>query len=301
MTTSRIDATGARRRNPAVPWWGKIGAKIVLSRLPVDYSTWQSLGLFRHGYMDESSYIRETLAKHLNRAGLDESVAGATLLELGPGDSVGTAVVAASLGARCILVDAGNFAVEEVEVYRSLAEELAADGLHPPDLSAANSVTEVLSVCGAIYLTEGLRSLEEIPSASVDLVFSQAVLEHVRRYEFEETMRQMRRILTPTGVASHRVDLKDHLGAALNNLRFSERRWESTLFVDSGFYTNRIRFSEMCEVMTRAGFEVDVIQVDIWDELPTPLVKLDPRFSRMPKDELLVSGFDVVLRPVDAA
>ena len=39
-------------------------------------------------------------------------------------------------------------------------------------------------------------------------------------------MRELRRVLRNDGVFSNRVDLRDHLGAALNNLRFPESLWE---------------------------------------------------------------------------
>jgi len=46
-------------------------------------------------------------------------------------------------------------------------------------------------------------------------------------------------------MCSHRVDLRDHFGSALNNLRFSDKKWELDWIANSGFYTNRIRLQEM--------------------------------------------------------
>jgi SAM-dependent methyltransferase len=89
-------------------------------------------------------------------------------------------------------------------------------GLAPPDLERASSFEDILSACDAIYSTNGMQSYREIPAASVDLIFSQAVLEHVRRNEFVQIAAEMRRILKPDGVASHQVDLRDHLGGGLN-------------------------------------------------------------------------------------
>ena len=39
-----------------VPWYARMGAKIVLSRLPLPYSFWHRIGLFSHGFMDEPEY-----------------------------------------------------------------------------------------------------------------------------------------------------------------------------------------------------------------------------------------------------
>ena len=41
-------------------------------------------------------------------------------------------------------------------------------------------------------------------------------------------------MIRPGGLCSHVVDLKDHLGGALNNLRFSQRVWESRTMAGSG-------------------------------------------------------------------
>lgn len=281
-----------------IPWWAKIGAKMVLSRLPLDYRMWQKLGLFRHGYMDQSGYLSSVFHAHASRAGIRSELAGKTVLELGPGDSVGTALVAASHGARAILIDVGAFAVGNADFYRRLAADLAAMGLNPPDVSQASSLDDVLKACDARYLTNGVRDLSHIETSSVDMVFSQAVLEHVRRHEFAEAMRECRRVLAADGVASHRVDLRDHLGGGLNNLRFSHELWESKFFVGSGFYTNRIRYSEMLSLFEQAGFCVDVLRVDRWDKLPIRRTSLDSSFGGLGDEELLVNGFDVVLKPI---
>jgi hypothetical protein len=53
-----------------IPWWFKIMAKIILSRLPFSYKVWQRLGIFRHGYMDQSSYALHVFNEHVSRAGL---------------------------------------------------------------------------------------------------------------------------------------------------------------------------------------------------------------------------------------
>jgi hypothetical protein len=102
--------------------------------------------------------------------------------------------------------------------------------------------------------------------------------------------------LNRNGICVHRVDLKDHLGGTLNNLRFSHAIWEGKLFRSSGFYTNRIRFGEMLDVFKCAGFECHLPRVVRWETLPTPRANLNASFRQLPDEDLLVSGFDVVLR-----
>jgi len=232
----------------------------------------------------------------MERAGLAGELSGKTLLELGPGDSIASAIMAAAEGARAILVDSGAYVRADIGSYLEFERSLAAHGGKPLGLGACPDVDSILSRCGARYLTHGLESLKTIESGTVDCMFSQAVLEHVRRHEFLATLRECRRILRPGGICSHRVDLRDHLGGSLNNLRFSQRLWESKLFTSSGFYTNRISFSRMLELFVQAGFDVQVGEVRRWKELPLPKNKLAPEFAGVPVEDLCVQGFDVLLR-----
>ena len=281
-----------------VPWWGRIGAKLVLSRIPAGYSLWRKLHIFTHGAMHQSEYALGVFRQHFARSGLQLG-AKFVALEIGPGDSVSSALIAAAHGAlHTYLVDAGPFATAEMSVYRGLAQHLRAQGLASPAIDASQDLDSLLAVCRATYGTAGLESLREIPTASVDFIWSHAVLEHIRRHEFAEFMRETRRVLRPGGICSHQIDLRDHLGGALNNMRISSRWWEATWMARSGFYTNRLKKSEILQMFAAAGFEVEVVSVSRWDQVPTPLRVLATEFRGLAADELLVSGFTVLLRPV---
>jgi SAM-dependent methyltransferase len=195
------------------------------------------------------------------------------------------------------LVDAGAFAVTDIGAYRVMAKHLESLGLgYPPALDSAQTLGEVLAACNGEYLTDGVASLAKIPNGSVDFCFSNAVLEHIPLGDFPALAAELHRILNPSGVCVHRVDLQDHLGGALNNLRFSESIWEGPLFSRSGFYTNRIRFSTMINLFQKVGFECEVPRKLLWDSLPTPRSALAKPFHSLPSEELRVYGFDVVLR-----
>jgi len=282
--------------NKALPWWGKIGAKLVLSRIPFGYGLWQRLGLFRHGAMDTASYALSVFDTHVARAGLRGSLEGRTIIELGPGDGLATAAIAASFGARAILVDTGDYANKDLGRYVALSETMNANGIDAPDFSECKTVEAFLNRCGASYLTKGLDSLRQLPSGISDLIFSQAVLEHVRKADFAATMSECRRLLKHGGAFSNQVDLQDHLGGSLNNLRFTNRVWESKFFSSSGFYTNRIRFNSMMQAFSSAGFNVETVETTSWQSLPIPKDKLDPEFRALTDSELCIHSFSVVLR-----
>lgn len=294
-------ATGNADVLRMLPWRLRVLGKIVLSRLPVDYRLWKRIGLFEHGSMNQPRYALDVVTEHVKRSGIAGNSRGFVALELGPGDSLFSGLVARAMGAATTYsVDAGSFATMSLNDYRHMERYLTAQGLSIPDTSAMRSTGELLAAYGIRYLTSGLRSLEQVPDASVDFLWSHATLEHVRRSEFRDLAKEMRRVLRRTAVASHQVDLRDHLGGALNNLRFSERVWESRFMSRSGFYTNRISYSEILELFRQAGFEIEVTEVTRWEDLPTPRRKMALEFRERSLDDLLVQGFHMLARPVEA-
>ena len=283
---------------PLVPWPLKVAVKVVLSRLPLKNSFWKRVGIFVHGRMDKPEYAYEIFCKHFVRYSSMRPDGKAVSLELGPGDSLFSAIIAHALGcAGTFLLDVGNYALKDLSIYREMETFLQKKGFPIPKPDESPGLEGLLKVYSAKYLVEGLRSLRGIPNASVDFIWSQHVLEHVRKAEFFDLMVELRRVLRPGGMCSHAVDLKDHMGFALNNLRFPESLWESDFVARSGFYTNRIRFPEMLHLFERAGFRPAVVSVNRWDRLPTPKGKLAKEFQSVSEADLRVSEFEVVLRP----
>lgn len=281
-----------------IPWWAKIAAKMVLSRTGISNATFRQYGIFRHGAMDSAFYSREVFMGHVKKAGLSGGLTGKVILELGPGDGVATALYAYALGAHAVLLDTGRYSGEDVGPYKDMARSLEKDGLHVPLIEHAMTLDEVLAACGASYLCDGMGSLEGLPAESIDFIFSQAVLEHVRQKEFERLIKECRRVIRPSGICSHRVDMRDHLGGGLNNLRFPSAWWETDFFVRSGFYTNRISYTEMLHIFSLAGFSASITGLQRWPKSPIERKLLAREFHDRSEDDLLVSGFDVLLRPV---
>lgn len=281
-----------------IPWQAKILSKLLLSCVPFNYLFWQWLGLFRHGEMDNPAYAYGVFRRHYDQSDFARKNKGFVTIELGPGDSLFSAQIGYALGADIsYLVDVGSFARKGLEQYQHMEKFLREQGLITPDVSEIKNVEELLESCRAFYLCEGLKSLREIPDGSVDFIWSHAVLEHVRKAEFVDMLREMRRVIRPDGECSHRIDLMDHLGGALNNLRFSEEHWESEWMAGAGFYTNRIRYSEMLNLFEVAGFKMVVRDVQRWADLPTPRRTMAPEFASLSNSELSVYAFDVTLRP----
>jgi hypothetical protein len=146
-------------------------------------------------------------------------------------------------------------------------------------------------------MTGGLASLKTIPCQSVDFIWSQAVLEHVKKREFRETVAEMRRIISSNGVCSHEIDFRDHLGGSLNQLRLPEKIWESSFVKNSGFYTNRLRYSQMEKIFREEGFAVKVISKKKWGSLPIPKRNMAILFRDLEEDDLNISIAQVLLYP----
>ncbi len=248
----------------AVPWWMKIAGKLVLSRLALSPQTWRRVGLFLPGAMQTPAYAIAVFQRHFRQA--DTLDNGFRYLEFGPGNSIATAIVAWAHGAGGgYLVDTEPMAPCSMDTYRDLLLELAT---HEPSrnvtpLTEYPDLESILLATHTTYLHEGFGSLSKIRSEDVDFLFSHAVLEHVPLKSFSEICSELYRILKPGGVASHVVDFQDHLGGSLHNLRFSKHLLEAPWFAGrSGFYTNRLRYSDMLRHFDKAGFKVDTVETN---------------------------------------
>lgn len=279
-----------------LPWQLNLAAKVILSRMPVSYDIWKRVGFFNLGAMERPEYALLVFRRHFDFAGMSKRPKGFTCLELGPGDSLSSALIGPAFGAsQTYMVDVGSFANTDPATYHELAVYLRENALPVADISKVRTCEQLLAVCSAKYLTNGLASLRQIPSASVDFVFSHATLQQVRRAEFLSVMKELRRIQRPGGIGSHSVSMRDLIGGAANDLRFSARAWESPLMAQAGFYTNRIRYPEMLALFRQAGFEPQVIHVGRWDKLPIPRQKVAQEFCKFSDDDLLVHEWDVLL------
>lgn len=283
-----------------VPWWGKIAAKMLLARLPVRMETWHRLGLFVPGFMRDPDYAISVFEYHWRLAGAPPP--GFTYLELGPGESLASAAVAWTFGAAGgALVDAGNFAVRDISAYAPLFARLK-NMPRARDVSVLEksaSVDAMLTAVNARSSSHGLAGLRALASDSADVIFSQAVLEHVPLLEFAPTACELFRIQREQGVGTHRVDFKDHLQGSLHSLRFTGARWEQPWFASrSGFYTNRLRLSAMIKAFVDAGFAVEVAEQARWPSPPLARERMAAVFRELSDDDLCTSGAVLVLRKI---
>ncbi len=238
-------------------WFLKIIAKIILSRLPLSHAVWTKIGVFKNGKMNERQYSKKIFELHFRNFSQLSSAKDFHILELGPGDGILTGILAYLYGAKkTYLVDVSQFAIQDADYYKNiyleLAEEIQSDRSSPN----FDNFEKMLASMNVSYLTNGLESLRTIDSNSVDFIFSHSVLEHVRYSILSDTFDELFRLSAKNAILSHNIDYQDHLSKAQNNLRFSNRIWESDFMSSSGFYTNRVQAQQMHALATNAGFKI---------------------------------------------
>ena len=86
-----------KKKYTNMKWALKIAAKLLVARLPVPYAFWKSVGVFRHGRMDAADYPLKIFKLHLQRAYPQGLPPRSAILELGPGDSIASAVIACAI------------------------------------------------------------------------------------------------------------------------------------------------------------------------------------------------------------
>lgn len=248
----------------------------------------------RTGGTDNARYCYGVFMRHLRyahragRSGLPEVVA-----ELGPGDSLGAGLAWSIAGsARYLAFDVRRYATVErnvavfdglVELFRARAEAPGPDEFpemkpeldtlaFPHEILPASHLERALDPERLAGLRRALQDLEHASSGpvayvapwdyatnvregSVDLIFSQAVMEHVE--DVEHTYATCKRWLKPGGMVSHQIDFRSHgTSPTWDGYRaYSELGWR-IVRGSRTYLINRVPDSGHIEAMRRHGMRV---------------------------------------------
>ena len=185
---------------------------------------------------------------------------GKVILELGPGINYGSALVLACCGAKAMVAD--RFLAPWDPDYHPQFYALLHDSL-PEKLPGADvrPIEHILS--HGSYTPESIRcyataleALANIPTASVDVTISNAVLEHI--YDPPTAFKSLARVAKPAGTGFHQVDFRDHrsMERPLEFLLMSETEFAQEFAERHGECGNRYRPWEYTQLFESAGFHV---------------------------------------------
>lgn len=166
--------------------------------------------------------------------------------------------------------------------------------------SVAPSVASTLHACGIRYHAQRDASETDLPARSIDLVFSNVVLEHVPLTDVHRLFGEARRILRPNGYMVHLIDPSDHFShgdssiSPVNFLRFSAA--EFARYNTPFLFQNRVRASTWRSLVEAHDFTIRtwdcVVNETALRMLPT--LPIDAEFKGLAPEDLCTTAIWVV-------
>ena len=266
-------------------------------------------------------YTQEVFEDYLCYGNLSlEKIKGLRVLELGPGEHLGVALLFAAYGAeKVVCLDKFRFLHEasfQQELYQFLRATLPSECL-----AAYDAALEGLQQAGGVIEAYFDAPMEAFPSELLegkpfDLLLSRVVLEYSKL--IEETFAQMDRVLKPGGMMLHKIDMRDDglfTGEGLHPLTFlTIPSAMYRLMTGSSYRPNRWRaghYKNLCDlygykshvyVTILSGAEQQIIPHVLWADVEEEqkaaafavVQGISPRlaaeFKHRPSIDLAVSG-----------
>lgn len=237
----------------------------------------------------------------LGEAEFSEYLAGKCILEYGPGDVLGVALLIYAHGARSVsCVDQfplSSMSDKNVGIYAQILKSLDGACRKRADsafLEIGNPASGFNPAAVSYTVTKnGLIGAK----GEFDLIISRAVLEHVSN--LEDTMRDIQQGMKTDGIAIHQVDLRSH---GLDRYKtFDFMTWPTAIYKlmysHKGF-PNRWRVDKYRELAKRTNLRLSRLtptdRVPV-EDLKIIYSKLAREFGQVALDDLAWMGFWMVL------
>jgi hypothetical protein len=193
---------------------------------------------------------------------------------------------------------------------RHLAEIAVAAGESPSVVRSrwlrfaeADSGERILAVAGIHYCAPADATATGLPDDSVDLVFSNSVLEHITPVVLGPMMQESYRLLRTGGLSLHSVNCGDHYAyfdrsiTPIHYLRYTERQWK--IWNNDILYQNRLRAGDF--VAAAQAAQMDIL-VDLRTSRPDLLKELNqlpiaPEFRPYTDEDLCCTSVTFAARP----
>lgn len=258
-------------------------------------------------------YIHLVTDEYIKYGGIG-SLENKDILEVGPGDNLGVALLMCAQGAgRVVALDrfySPRNKEQETSIYRALINEM------PPlqqsraelCLSDKNSGPRIDYVHGI-----GIDDPAIVEAyGQFDLIVSRAVLEEVK--DINQAILNMAQMLKPSGKMVHKIDFRDygmfsdyhHATQAHHPLTFltiNDNLWQ--MMTSHRSFLNRAFVNSYIEQFSRLGFKVAVEQPVLYETEPAGTTgewllpirkKLLPRFRQLPDEILQIKGAFIVVQ-----
>ncbi|MEO8017481.1 MAG: hypothetical protein ABI769_06690 [Pseudomonadota bacterium] len=304
-----------------------------VAQLPPVQRVFQRHSIGTHGTI-EARYCYSVWLRHLTRAaenGLDTNPRA--VAELGPGDSIGIGIAAVLTGvenyfAFDVVAHANterNLAIFDglVELFRAEVDipdeeeyprvgptlddyRFPGDVLTPARLRAALKPARLARIRQSIQHTDSRDSMIQyrapwstaaaVEKETLDLVFSQATLEHVDG--LPDVYRAMFAWLKPGAYMSHQIDFKCHNSATEWNghWTYSDLMWKLVRGKDV-WLINRLPYSAHVEMMEKTGFRIVGEQL-VRRASGVKRHQLASQFRRIPDNDLTITdAFVQAIKP----
>jgi SAM-dependent methyltransferase len=182
---------------------------------------------------------------------------------------------------------AGQRVETVIELYRRIA--------------ASKQLDQLLSAANIDYKAPAdATSMPWLDDESVDIVYSNSVLEHVEVDVLPGIMREAWRILRPGGVMVHAVACNDHYAhfdrsiSFVNFLQFSDTQWKK--WNNSLNFQNRLRASDFLNFAKKSGFRIVHEARSVRPGVEAALTKLTiaPEFASYSREDLSATSIDFV-------
>jgi SAM-dependent methyltransferase len=257
------------------------------------------------------------MMEHVRSVGVDAE--SATLVEIGTGWYPTFPFCLYLAGAARVYTFDLNHLIK-TDMVHELADRLAAHvamiaqvARRPEDEIKAEQVALAAALAGGASIAQATGGIVDyrapadasqtsMLAESVDIVFSNSVLEHVPAPLIEACFAEAWRILRPGGVMFHSVNCGDHYAYTdrsihqLHYLQFSEEEWAR--WNNEFLFQNRLRAIDFLAMARRAGFTIEVDTSVATAERLAQLeqIAVDPAFAHYTREQLAITTLDFVAR-----
>lgn len=251
--------------------------------------------------IDEAAQYAITQAENCIRILEAEGIKldGTTILEIGPGSNLGTQMLLAGCGVDMVVADRflAQWQPFHLAIYQRILEAWGKPCAPLEKAVAQKSLEGCLRM-----LPHPAENLEELDDDSVDVVISNAVLEHV--YDPRAVAKELARVSRPGALHHHQVDYRDHndFERPLDHLLIPPAQFASILAACQNERGCQTRHREMEFFFRDNGYEIVRSmpfirpEPDYMDDFMVRLGRSESSYRDWPADDLGVLAGLLLMR-----